>query len=442
MSNLVKDGLTKLVVSLSTIGAFGTALQAQAPAVNVQNPQPLQIQNTQSRVYQSGDTIEDITTKIEIEGWNIFFDENSVWDYQRNNPGRGVSVELISRAQSPLFPANLHSPNYDGDHRKDGRARKMLQPLPSEDIPFGSRTDYAFVIVKETEGDKLIRVASYPVALPFHNFETADDRNRRVLSEVQLDSSLLEPIFKMQKSFEELGYSRMPHVYIRNTQDEFARAVYGTDTAIAVPSVVLTNPKIKDEGLMLIFYNLAAYVTEGGVFTRDYKADTRAETQFHESFKDFLRAIGFDGEKYFGNNRYDDLRDVERKDPDKAQEIVRKRTEDYENQLRGHSLFRTFGIVTYDQYPAGTVRVNENDLLFSSVPFFQSVLTVFRFYPVEFIQRYSSLKPEDKAVATSLGRSTLGYLESIVKNERRAEPEKSISGVLPSYPVLKQLFSQ
>ncbi len=76
---------------------------------------------------------------------------------------------------------------------------------------------------------------------------------------------------------------------------------------------------------------------------------------------------------------------------------------------------------------------------------FASALTVFRFFPGEFLSMFKALKPEEEKVVALVGNSALDYLEFLsaaslhnIKPASQFTPDPLIANVLPNYQMLRR----
>jgi len=269
---------------------------------------------------------------------------------------------------------------------------------------------------KETEiingEEKIISREIYPIRLDFYTyrpptkeeFKTMKEEFDwiRIYSEIPLPEDLLQKLHQLHRVFDKFTFP--PKVYIFEVEDEESRGgSYGGDK-IELPSNIFTCPIFSNEGITKLFHELSHSVVDAIISnTRDQRANRILFTAYEQ----LVRKAGW-------------------KIPVPTFSLLGA-PEEIENNPY-FSIFDESSYVKKVQKNYGHPYSDHNEL-------FASALTVFRFFPYEFVQRYNQLASGQKVVA-SVVRAIFDALESI--NPKRED----INDLLPQQALLRKVYQK
>ncbi|MBI2655314.1 hypothetical protein HYX06_02720 [Candidatus Woesearchaeota archaeon] len=409
-----RDFLTKSV--LATAAPLVGAQAAEAQAVN----------SGSTRVYRSGETIDDRVAKISVAGWGITYDWNETLDYLGRT---GRKVDVVFKAEKTV-PA-LGDLFVGETAYRDGKRYETFRALPT------TINDRAYVHIFESEGDKndpfdnaknrIVAERVYPVALDFH---TSGDPFRRTLgghtpnrnhiaifSEIPLDQGLLGKVLELHSLFSELGFA--PPIYIENATDQGIFPSSRSD-GIRIASAVMTYEK---EGLAKLYAELSRQLPEQ-LLWKDI--DPRANTRLRDIHSNLMQSAQFDNSKYQGF-------------VNPANRMTEEQWRDYKEKVAGTPTVKIFDL---DSYIKGDInfrvdsRYQSNSMYFRERDLFASAMAVFRYYPEEFLDRFRKMNPTERVMVFNVGNAVLDYLASFAGEGVR--DQLKLTGVLPYYHVIKQ----
>ena len=422
---------------LSSTGALAAAGLLLNPS---QAEAQAQAQNSSTRVYKSGETIDDRIAKFQIDGWNVTYDYNSLF----NHGGRDIEILLRGGL--------VTDGEFYRQFKKDGKTYVRMTALPT------TTDDRAYLQVFEREGGrigenrsgKIVAERVYPIALDFHTSGNISNRTSSlgpnafsigVFSESAIDQPLLGKVLELYEAFWNIGSDSLP-IYIlnHNPQEERQFSLARSQepetrqNAMLVPSFILTEPNFRyeDRGLAMIYKTLAIRLASDMSYFGHPNPKLKAElVAAHESL---MHSVGFDSEK-FNVARNSDNRNL-------GGELDR-----YFNQILGDSRLHVFDAdkhadVGGEDFYIGAVRDGKR-MYTNAEDFFGSALTSFRYHLQGYksvLDSFEGLKPEQKKEVARAGMAVLNYFGSF----KGPEPEQQLMlvRVLPAYHILKNEFAR
>jgi hypothetical protein len=354
------------------------------------------------RFYRSGEIILNHITPIEIRGWRLIFNRKQVENYYQKFPNRNFSFTLINPnvSKSPEI-GSFGAFEVGGDHRNYWE----MVGLPP------GRNKIIYLHFQESEiingKERIIFNKVYPITLTFYTYKPRKKEKYeiiRIYSEIPLPEDQLKELHQLHEAFERFGLPST--VYIFEVKEENLRSgvnIY-TEDRIELPSNIFTRPIFTNEGVMKLFHELCHGIIKIIIFNQK---NQRVNIELFNTYKQLVKEAGWDipmpAFSFFGppeeieNNPYFSIFD---------ESSYTKAYQDY-----GHP---------YSDY---------NEL-------FASALTVFRFFPNEFVQRYNQLTDEQKKQVASVVRVIFNALESINPNHN------DINNLLPQQDLLRKIYQK
>jgi hypothetical protein len=379
------------------------------------------------RFYRSGETIPNDVTPIRIEKWKLFFDKKRIEDYFKKFPDRRIVFTLVNPNISGIL---RFTASQDGifvlNKIEDENNIIMVALPPSYDLPNEDQIVYLHFREIETKGkeQKIVRDNVYPIKLNFYTYNPINRENFEIdvylpiYSEVPLSNDLFKKIYEICKIFYNRFISYFPRVYIfeyrkrpwYKVSDDFGSYIY-EENRIELASKNFTNPLFPNEGIITAFHELSHVIVKEIVFDEDQ----RLNQILFEVFKVLNDKSGI---KVF--SRYSIPPKEEIKAVEKLEDNVYFSIFDESFYIKKVYRIETLLGHPYDDYSE----------------LFASALTVLRFFPNEFIQRYNQLNPEQRKVVAKVVRTIFKILESILKYKDRSSED--IKELLPQKDLLKK----
>ena len=339
---------------------------------------------------KSGETIEHRVTRIRMKGWRLLLKMKDVENYAKEHPSQIIEFELLNGNEdygNRLILAGNSKEN-----------RRHLVVLTDNELYYQflafPRGRQPYLIIKEGEG-RTFNLKTYPVQFEFYSYKPKNPAEEtRVYSEIPLEERVLKEIHEISLLFDEFSNTRPIYIY-RFQGDEARQGMHLQSKYNLVHSNYFTPPRLEIDGIATVFHELSHGIMSGSVlFSRDQKPNNKLM---------------------------------------QAYDLLGKARDAYRNKKLHRDPFEIFTESSYLSTIAGKEMTgghpwdNHNEL-------FASALTIFRFFPDEFIQRYASLSSTEKDFTKGVCNAIFNILESI-------NPEtKALQKLLPKYEKLKQLF--
>lgn len=356
------------------------------------------------RFYRSNEEIPNPVTSIKINNWRLLFEKSKTEAYLQRFPNRYFRFVLINPKvkQSPELSYRGGFVIYP--HSKNNYWEMIALPPGENGIVYLHFTE----VEKTEEGkEKLINQEVYPIILDFYTYKPTEEGDKiRIYSEIDLGGSTLKKLHQLSRDFD--SFCLPPAVYIFEVERETMRGgmISYDEDRIELSSIIFTHPKFPNEGEMKLFHELSHAIAFEIVFAPEYQ---RLSKNLIEAYEQLVTKAGWKvpvpsfsllgPPKEIEDNPYFSIFD-------ESSYIKEKRTEERFIARFGHPYSDCSEL-------------------------FASALTVLRYFPKEFIERYKQLKPDQQETIRLVTRTILESLESI--------NYYAMETLLPHYDLLKKL---
>lgn len=364
-----------------------------------------------AREYKSGEAIEGLPVPVDVDGWSVYIDGGSMREYARKNPENSLEFFLIGR-QSGDFPSIRSRygalASYANRVERNGKNHWKMSA-----IPFSDYSSDVFLVFKQKKGEEAVSSAAFPLNLEVFAYREKHDR-QRICSEVPLEERLLKEIHEEHKAFDNFTVPYITYIYksekeLGMTDDFFEEKRGGVcmnnEARIYLPSIIFTNPKSANEGIIKMYHELA-HVIMHRVINDD--SDQRLNIATFNAYAALVEAAGYE----IPMPTFNLLGPSEEVETNPCFSIF-----DESNYLKG-KVDRRF-IQGY-----GHPYSSHNEM-------FASAIAVFRFFPDEFTSLYQNLNAPAKKAVRNAARTVLSIVETINPNEDK------LRLLLPEYELLK-----
>jgi hypothetical protein len=360
--------------------------------------------------YRSGEkiSIRDKEILVPIKNWQLFFEKKPIMNYLQRHPNHYLVFKLVvpGVVESPelqVFGPKVGSQAFLLGVEDVGNYWKIVG-LPTAE---GGEIYLHFKEI-EIAGDKgrIISTDIYPIKLNFYTYTppSGEDERIRIFSETHLPNELLKNLHQLHAVFNRFTIPSV--VYIFEVTDPKNRGGINVieENRIELPSIIFTNPIFTNEGLIVLTHELAHSIVKEIIYNKDQEANKR----LFDAYAGLVKAAGWDipipsffnpaleTSPYF--TIFDESHYVKREEPQ----------ESYNIHFYGHPY-------------------SDHTELFSSA------LTILRFFPSEFIQRYNQLNEEQRGLVKEVVGAILNALEFLNPNTG------DIELLIPEYKSLKSI---
>ena len=355
--------------------------------------------------FRNGDTIKDPLLEAHIDGWTVTYESNEMQE-----------AYLVGEFTTGFWR---------------GRGQNS-QKLDAQAFPSDKR-DFALLVVQDKSAAPAPR--AYPIKLEFEGVEGDNQGwNRRVYVEpsLNLDKTVLQEILQMHNQFDNLLFATVPlSVHIYKETDPTQRLLYPDSQTIRMPSVVLSKPIVKDEGLARIYHELASVLVK---YEQPFAPNMAQKMKLNDAWIQLMSAIGFDPSLYRGLDR----------PSNESPENYYRQSQQHRQNMQQHPIWKALNVEDYLGNNLD-VRSEHGRPPYHYQDMFASVLTVLRFRVLDFLERHRS-QPDGRNVLNVVGQATLDYVDSLVRNElqsnRQLGVDPKVANVVPHYKILKEAFNR
>lgn len=370
-------------------------------------PPETNLKEPKQQVYRSGETIEDPATPITIDGWQLLFDDEMLKSYTKAGE-KNVNFSLfVPQSLGPVRQVWGGGGSYISQEADEkGKVYRRMPALPP---------DKGEVYLRFTEKDRLgdvTREGIYIINLQSYTYEATRRGlfDPKIFSEIPLDQSQFKEVFehaKMLKNF----LPDSPRIYILKHREGLQRSGYHAreERYEALMSIKLTEPLYPNEALMSLDHELSHGIMDS--IMQD-SADQRVNVQIWQAYEEVLKEAGF-------------------KVPMPVPKLLPPPREAL--NLPTFAIFRE-GSYTQEKYGLEADGMHGHPYT-NSTELFASGLTVLRFFPNEFINRFTKLTPSQKKAVRAAFHAFLAVLEDQAKTP---EIEKAIQTLLPQIDELRE----
>ena len=375
--------------------------------------------SVKSRDYKSGEMIEVLPVPVEIDGWGVYINKESLREYSGKNAESSLEFSLIGRAMSD-FPSirtgfGVFSTSYTNSVEREGKNYWKM-----EGMPFSYEFTDVFLIFAQREKGELTSSVAFPLNFEVFTYKEKEDDLPKIYSEIPLEEMLLKELHEQHKVFDK--FTAPYGVFILKSEklagmndedlEERMRGGYCNydDSRIYLPSIIFTNPRFPNEGRMKMYHELA-HVIMNSVINDD--RDQRVNIALFSAYAELVKAAGYDIPmptfSMFGP-------------PDEIENNPCFSIFDESSYLKGVAEQRF--IQGY-----GHPYNSHNET-------FASALAVFRFFPDEFARRYEKLGGNVKKAVRNAANAVLNVVEAMNPDEN------ALQTLLPEYRTLKTALKQ
>ena len=349
------------------------------------------------RAYESGDTIEHRVTPIQIKGWRLLFPLFSVKDYPKINPDETIEFILHNSGNK-----NYHDLSLIGNSVKGSLGVLIDDKLYYELLAFPDVNRQPYLIIREGKNNIITSSKVFPINFYYDTYSPLFG-NPRVYSEIPIDKAILKRIHEISESFD--AFSNPLSIYIyRFDGDEVMQGYHlsGFDYN-RIHSNHFLKPRFEDDGVLGIFHELAHGIMSDKILSNK-------EQYSNQTLMKAYNRLRKASEVYIGETPED--------------EFIITPLSPYFNIFTESSYV---GHLAKKEVRAGHPWDNHNEL-------FASALSVFRFFPYEFMHRYAELDEQKQDLIGKACKAVFGVLEFVNLNK------KDLTRLLPKYEELKSFI--
>ena len=398
---------------LKNLGLLGTGIvAAKVPTLlPTENPGKNNSPESQEaqplKIYKSGEVIENPVTTIKIDGWRILFDRVKMENYRANSISRQPEFRLINpyKEQPVVTPTGGYGTSDVDQHGKrvpglGAFVQIQTHPLANDQL--------IFLQFSEEEKGQIVRSEIYPIDLENFTYKAQKMERTVVFSEEPLNETRLRNIYELRKLSGKFNFPSPPDILIfKSTDKENRGGEYSyIDDSIYLPSILFTEPDFENEGTFSLWHELSHGIYQNAINER---RDQRIVSKLFDAYKNLIEAAGY-------------------KIPMPSYSLF-----GVPKQVAENPYFRIFSESSYvpSKRPVG---VEYGHPYSDDTELFASGLTILRFFPNEFTERFKSLDQNQQLVVGNAAACIIDVLEKINPEE------EALMELLPQYRQLKTLL--
>lgn len=340
--------------------------------------------NTRNKkYYTSGDVIDTGTERIKIEGWELVPD---VRHHAPNKRNRNIETDFLLIPHNIGF--NLHRGSYSPTPGLVGPTKILVFPHYRDGV--------AYLRFTERQDGEITNEGTCEIRVKYYTQRSSKSKLANVCSEVPLEDSTFDRISGLHGVFTK--FASEPTVFIRRER-KHGYGAYNPD-AIHLPSRIFINPKHQNEGIIVLFHELA----HGLIYEVTVADKQTANMAMYRAYEHLVKRSGVEIASVkslllFGHSQ----------------------------KRRENPYFSIFDESTY-------INVNgiQRNPTLNYRELFATTLTVFRFFPDQFIERFEGFSLRHKSALVQVGRAVFECLDFL------NDDPKELARLLPKHARLKK----
>ena len=388
--------------------AFGFLPRAESQTISQQSTE---------RTYKSGDTIETFLGPFKIDGWTVTYPSHAVADFETKKPGARANYRFYSNMSEGI--SYVYSGDFSRDLSKGIEAQIFLPTYYHHEV-----------LLEITNNGKptIYRISLQPNISP---------EAPGIVSEIPIDNAILNKLSDVVSSFRVEGqlFINDPYPIYILKRDTPRVAYFDIEQKhVEMPSGVVTNPRFENESQMLLFDALARQLA----VRNSIDPNQRPHIQLFESYLRLVETLGF-------RPTWTHIPFSERYGQQTKKHLFTSEGQEEAAKNPNFSIFHALSYIPSGQGSDTSITAS----YIGDLGLFVAALTVFRFFPKEFMTRYNNdtsirkdlVKPPANAVLDSLEARMPNPDDTSVVNGRKKRDE-DILRLTPAFYELRSALAK